>query len=245
MNIDLAVLPEMFCCPYMSKYFHIYCEEEGGPAQTALSELAKELGIYIVGGSLPELEGEQLYNTSYVYDPAGVQIAKHRKTHLFDIDVKGGQSFKESETLTAGSDITVFDTAFGKIGLLICFDMRFHEIAGLLCQEGALAIVVPGAFNMTTGPAHWELLFRQRAVDNQLFTLGVAPARDPQGEYVSYGNSIAVNPWGEVIARCGGEACTLVVDLDFGQVQEIRKQLPIQPARRTDLYCLSKNQLEK
>ena len=237
--LDMAVLPEMFCCPYSNRYFREFGEEHGGEAQSALSALSRELGIYIVGGSIPELCENKVFNTSFVYDDKGREIARHRKVHLFDIDIKNGQKFRESETLCAGDKITTFETPFGIIGLCICFDFRFEEMARIMAQRGASAIVVPGAFNMTTGPAHWELMFRQRAVDNQLFTLGIAPARDESGLYVSYGNSIAVSPWGGIIARCGGEEATLVVDLDFSLNESIREQLPILRSRRTDLYKLS------
>ena len=126
-------------------------------------------GIWLVGGSLPELEGDRVYNTSYVFDPEGRQVAKHRKMHLFDIDVAGGQSFRESATLSPGEQVTVFDTPWGRMGLCICFDLRFEELCRLMVLEGARVLLAPAAFNMTTGPAHWELLLRQRAVDNQCF----------------------------------------------------------------------------
>ena len=118
-DIDLAILPEMFCCPYQNDCFRAYGEEAKGPAQTALSTLAAELGIYIVGGSLPELADGNVYNTSYVYNRQGKCIAKHRKAHLFDIDVVGGQRFMESETLSAGNAVTTFETEFGTMGLCI------------------------------------------------------------------------------------------------------------------------------
>ena len=188
---------------------------------------------------MPEADGERIYNTSFVFDPAGRQAAFHRKMHLFDIDVKGGQRFMESETFTAGDSVTVFDTPFGKLGLCICFDLRFPELARCMALAGARAIVTPAAFNMTTGPAHWELLFRQRAVDNQLFTLGVAPARDEQGPYVSYGNTILCSPWGEVLARAGSAPALLLADVDLNQNESIRAQLPLLSARRTDVYRLS------
>lgn len=235
-EIDLAVLPEMFCCPYSNKFFRAYGEEEGGPAWTALSRLARELGIYLVGGSMPELCGGKVYNTSYAFDRRGGQIAKHRKAHLFDIDVEGGQKFRESETLTPGDAVTVFDTEFGKLGLCICFDFRFQELAKVMADRGARLLVVPAAFNMTTGPAHWELLFRQRAVDNQVFTMGVAPARNEGEEYVSYANSILADPWGTVLARGGAGEEVLVADIDFARTDSIRRQLPIRCARRKDLY---------
>ena len=235
-GVDMAILPEMFCCPYQNDCFIPYGEPENGSAQTALSSLAAELGIYIVGGSLPELAHGKVYNTSFVYGRKGELLAKHRKVHLFDIDVVGGQRFKESDTLSPGNAITTFETEFGKMGLCICFDLRFEELARCMCLQGANVIIVPAAFNMTTGPAHWELLFRQRAVDNQCFTIGVSPARNETATYTAYGNSIAVDPWGTILCRAGSEDCTLYVDLDFSRLHDVRQQLPILSARQTDLY---------
>ena len=236
---QLAVLPEMFCCLYTNEAFRANAEPAGGPVHRAMAGLARETGLWLVAGSMPEADGERTYNTSFVFDPAGRQAAFHRKMHLFDIDVKGGQRFMESETFTAGDSVTVFDTPFGKLGLCICFDLRFPELARCMALAGARAIVTPAAFNMTTGPAHWELLFRQRAVDNQLFTLGVAPARDEQGPYVSYGNTILCSPWGEVLARAGSAPALLLADVDLNQNESIRAQLPLLSARRTDVYRLS------
>ena len=236
---QLAVLPEMFCCLYTNEAFRANAEPAGGPVHTAMAGLARETGLWLVAGSMPEADGERIYNTSFVFDPAGHQAAFHRKMHLFDIDVKGGQRFMESETFTAGDSVTVFDTPFGKLGLCICFDLRFPELARCMALAGARAIVTPAAFNMTTGPAHWELLFRQRAVDNQLFTLGVAPARDEKGPYVSYGNTILCSPWGEVLARAGSAPALLLADVDLNQNESIRAQLPLLSARRTDVYRLS------
>lgn len=235
-GIDMAVLPEMFCCPYSGDCFRAYGERPGGEAWQMLSETARELGIYIVGGSVPELEDERVYNTSFVFDRAGHQIARHRKAHLFDINVTGGQQFRESDTLSPGNEITVFDTDFGRIGLCICFDMRFQEFAKAMGDDGAELIVVPAAFNMTTGPAHWELMFRQRAVDNQIFTLGVAPARNENESYVSYANSILVDPWGTVLAQAGESEEILIAEIDLSLCESIRRQLPIRSARRNDLY---------
>lgn len=231
---DIAVLPEMFCCPYENACFRVFGEAVGGPAQRALSALAAELGMYIVGGSLPELEGERVYNTCYVYGRQGEVLARHRKIHLFDIDVAGGQRFKESDTFSPGQSITTFETEFGLMGLCICFDLRFEELARCMCLRGAQCIFVPAAFNMTTGPAHWDLLFRQRAVDNQCFTVGVSPARDESASYVAYGHSMAADPWGTVLCQAGAEEATLYADLDFSRVSAVRAQLPILSARRTD-----------
>lgn len=234
---DIAVLPEIFNGPYSNDYFRQYAEPVKGKSWQALSHMAKDNQLWLVGGSIPEIDEEgKVYNTSFVFDPEGNQVARHRKMHLFDIDVKGGQSFKESDTFTAGDEVTVFDTPWGKIGLCICFDFRFPELSRLMVLGGAQVLVVPAAFNMTTGPAHWELLFRQRAVDGQCYTVGVAPARDEKGCYVSYGNSIAVSPWGDVLWRAGAEEIFQVVELDMEQVQQVRQQLPLLSARREDVY---------
>ena len=235
---EFVMLPEMFCCPYENGAFRPYGEEQDGPAQRALSALAAELGIWIVGGSVPELEGNRVYNTSFVYDSAGRQVARHRKMHLFDISVEGGQTFRESDTLSPGGEITVFDTPWGKMGLCICFDLRFEELARLMALRGARVIFVPAAFNMTTGPAHWELLFRQRAVDNQLFTVGTSPARSESETYVAWGHSIVCDPWGSVLHQCGAEEEILITSLDLHRVESVRRQLPILRARREDIYFM-------
>lgn len=235
---DVAVLPEMFCCPYDNGCFRAYGEELGGAAQLALSSAAKFYSILVVGGSVPELENGRVYNTSFVYGRDGALLARHRKAHLFDIDVAGGQRFRESDTLSPGNQITTFDTEFGVMGLCICFDLRFEELARCMALRGAKVLFVPAAFNMTTGPAHWELLFRQRAVDNQCFTVGVSPARNESASYIAYGNSLAVDPWGRVLVRASSEETSLYVDLDLSQIDAVRAQLPILAARRTDLYEL-------
>ena len=235
-DIDLAILPEMFCCPYDNACFRDYGEEMGGEAYTALSALAKERGIYLVGGSVPELTEGKVYNTCYVFDPQGKCIARHRKTHLFDIDVEGGQRFCESDVLTAGRDVTTFETPWGLMGVCICFDFRFEELSRLMALRGAQVLFVPAAFNMTTGPAHWQLLFRQRAVDNQCFTVGTSPARDEKASYVAWGHSIVCDPWGSVVSELDEGEHVAVIDLDLSRVSAIRRQLPIMSARRTDLY---------
>ena len=233
---ELAILPEMFCCPYSNASFRANAEEAGGLIHAAMAEAARKAGLWLVAGSMPELADGKIYNTSFVFDSSGHQVAFHRKVHLFDIDVQGGQRFFESETLSAGNRATVFDTPFGRLGLCICFDIRFPELARVMALAGAQAMIVPAAFNMTTGPAHWELAFRQRAVDNQFFTLGVAPARDEEGTYVSYGNSIACDPWGTVIARAGSGEEQLLVELDFSCNEAVRRQLPLLSARRPAVY---------
>lgn len=166
-----------------------------------------ELGLYLVGGTVPELSEGRIYNTSYVYGPDGRQLAKHRKAHLFDIDVQGdsGSGSRTPSPREMPSPPSRRPSApWG------CASLRpaVRGAGPVHVPAGAKVIFVPAAFNMTTGPAHWELLFRQRAVDNQCFTVGVSPARDEQGSYVAYGNSIAVDPWGAVLCRAGAEETT-------------------------------------
>ena len=149
---DFVLLPEMFCCPYQTQNFPVYAEKEGGPAWEMMAGLAKACGIYLIAGSMPERDAQgNIFNTSYVFDRQGRQIGKHRKVHLFDIDVKGGQQFKESDTLTPGNRDTVFDTEFGKMGVCICYDIRFPEMLRMMVNDGTRMVFVPAAFNMTTG----------------------------------------------------------------------------------------------
>lgn len=144
--------------------------------------------------------------------------------------------------LSAGEDVTVFDTPFCKVGLCICYDYRFPELARLMALKGAQIIIVPAAFNMTTGPAHWEIMFRSRSLDNQIYSVGVAPARDENGGYVSYANSIAVSPWGDVIKRFGEKEQLEITELDLDRVYEIREQLPLLKHRREDVYILKETE---
>lgn len=241
-NPDCVILPEMFCCPYQTENFPIYAEKEGGPVWQQLSGYAKQYGIYLIGGSMPEKDAEgNVYNTSYIFDREGKQIGKHRKVHLFDIDIKGGQTFKESDTLTAGDSDTVFDTEFGKIGVMLCFDIRFPELSRMMVNDGAKVIFVPAAFNMTTGPAHWELSFRTRALDNQIYMVGCAPARDVSAGYISWGHSIVTDPWGRVIDMLDEKKGILLAELDMDYEEQVREELPLLKSRRKDIYQLSQN----
>lgn len=236
-NIDFVVLPEMFCCPYQTKNFPIYAEMEKESVWKSISQYAKEYKIYIVAGSMPEKdEHGKVFNTSYVFNRDGEQIAKHRKAHLFDINVKGGQQFKESDTLTAGNAYTVFDTEFGKMGVCICYDIRFPEMIRIMSINGARMVFVPAAFNMTTGPAHWEISFRTRALDNQIYMLGCAPMRDPESGYISWGHSILTNPWGQVVKQLDEKEGILISDIDLDYEDEIRDQLPLLKHLRRDIY---------
>ena len=242
MGADVIALPEMFACPYAVGNFPVYAQEERGPLWQTCRETARRLHVYLSAGTMPERDlSGKIYNTAYVFDRQGNPIGKHRKMHLFDIAVEGGQHFQESATLSAGDQVTVFDTEFGRFGLCICYDFRFPELGRLMALEGAQVILVPAAFNMTTGPAHWELMFRSQAVNNQVFAVGTATARDESGDYVSWGHSIVADPWGSVAAQMDEKAGIQVTDIDLDKVTAVREQLPLLKHRRTDIYTLKKN----
>jgi len=239
-QIDLVTLPEMFACPYKTSSFPIFAEEEQGQLWNICSQLAKQYQVYLSAGSIPEKDqAGNIYNTAYVFNRQGEQIAKHRKMHLFDIDIKDGQRFKESDTLSAGSQATVFDTEFCRMGLCICYDFRFPELARIMVDQGAKILLVPAAFNMTTGPAHWEIMFRSRAIDNQVYAIGTATARDLSSKYISWGHSIIVSPWGEVISQMDEKEGFTIQELNLDTVEQIRGQLPLLMHRRSDVYTLS------
>lgn len=238
LGANIIVLPEMFSCPYDNSYFPTYAEYDYEHTYNFLSNLAKVNNIYLVAGSVPEKHNNNIYNTSYVFDRNGNNIAKHRKIHLFDINIKNRQKFKESDTLSPGNNITVFDTEFGKIGLCICYDFRFPELARLMVNKGAQAIIVPASFNMTTGPAHWDIMFKSRAIDNQVYTIGCSPARDSTSTYVSYGHSLVISPFGETICELDEKEACITCEIDLDYVDKIRDELPLLMHRRIDLYNL-------
>lgn len=240
---DLAVLPEMFNCPYENEKFIEYAERlEDSQTLKEIAEIAKEENIHVLAGSIPELERDDendtdsIYNTAVFFDNNGKQLGKHRKMHLFDIDVKGKIYFKESDTLSAGNDFTIINTDLARIGIGICYDIRFVELSRIMALNGAEILIFPGAFNLTTGPAHWELLFRSRALDNQVYAIGVAPALDNDASYNSYGHSIVVNPWGEVIEELDYGEELKIVEIDLDEIKRVREEIPVLKNRRVDLY---------
>ena len=256
---QLAVLPEIWNSPYATAAFPEYAEilpnigdsDSESPSPKILIDAAKDLGMWVVGGSIPEKveeDGEEkIYNTCLVLSPEGEIVAKHRKMHLFDIDVPGGIRFFESETLSPGETVSHFTTPFGEIGLGICYDIRFAEYAMLLRQKYNCAILIyPGAFNMTTGPPHWELLQRARAIDNQCFVMMASAARteDPGDEnakyphYTAWGHSTIVSPWGDVLATIDEKEGIVIADLDLSKVEQVRGGIPIGNQKRNDIYKL-------
>ncbi|XP_023338709.1 omega-amidase NIT2 [Eurytemora carolleeae] len=230
-------LPECFNSPYGTKYFQDYSESiPDGPSSKLLSETARACKVYLIGGSIPETSEGKLYNTSTVWCPEGNLLVVHRKIHLFDIDVPGKITFKESDALSPGNTFTTFDTPWCKIGVGICYDIRFAELAQVYRDKGCKLLVYPGAFNMTTGPAHWELLGRGRALDNQVYVATPSPARDTSSEYIAWGHSSIISPWGEVVSSTDEKESIVYADIDLDFLESVRGQIPISKQKRSDLY---------
>ena len=258
----LLMLPEVWNAPYAAARFAEYAEpipepgasllEGPSPSLAVVAQLAKRHGVGVIAGSIPEQGSDGLiYNTSTVIDPLGRLLVKHRKVHLFDVDVPGGICFRESDSLSAGKAITVLPGAGDPLatglaeppglGLLICYDIRFPELSLLMQQRfGCTLLACPAAFNTTTGPRHWHLMMRARAVDTQCFVLACSSARPPEGDggYPSYGHSLVVDPWGTVIAEAGIDEQVLHAEIDLGQVSLARRAIPTSNQRRADVYRL-------
>ncbi|KAF7513302.1 hypothetical protein GJ744_009723 [Endocarpon pusillum] len=200
-----------------------------------------------VGIHEPADGGKKVKNTLIWINEHGNVTSHYQKLHLFDVNLPGGPVLKESNSVEAGKDIVPpIDTPIGKIGLMICFDLRFPEISLRLMRQGAQVLVYPSAFTVPTGKAHWETLLRGRAIENQAFVFAASQCGRHNGKRVSYGDSIVIGPWGDVIGRLervedadaeregGREPQLLLVDLDLGLVEKARRELPLR--RRTDVY---------
>lgn len=199
--------------------------------------MAKEKGVYLVGGSIPEAEGKKFYNTSLTFNPAGELLATHRKVHLFDIDIPGKIKFKESDVLSPGNKITIVDLPeYGKIAIAICYDIRFPELATIASRHGAFALIYPGAFNTTTGPLHWRLQGQARAMDNQVYVAMCSPARDMEASYHAYGHSLVVDPNAEVLVEAKEGEEIVFAELKGEVIEQTRRGIPITTQRRFDVY---------
>lgn len=237
-NLDLIVLPECFNSPYSVKLFKKYGEDiPNGETTKFLSSLANKYQINVIGGSYPESHHNQVFNTSTVFNKSGNLIAQHRKAHLFNIDIPNKITFQESRVLNAGDKHTQFALpGFGSLGLGICYDLRFPELAMMAARRGAFAMVYPGAFNTITGPLHWEALARARAIDNQLYVVLCSPARDLSAKYHAYGHSLVVDPMGKVVVEAGEGEETIYCELEPELIAETRRSIPVNEQRRFDIY---------
>lgn len=247
----IVVLPECFNSPYGCDYFPSYAEQllplpptaEQSPSFHALSAMAKETGTYLIAGSIPELVVEEqekkkrYYNTSLVFGPGGDLLATHRKVHLFDIDIPGKITFRESDVLTAGDKVTIVDLPeYGKVAVAICYDIRFPELGLIAARKGCFALIYPGAFNLTTGPLHWKLQGQARAMDNQVYVALCSPARDMSATYHAWGHSLVVDPMAQVLVEAEEKETIVVADLTGEKIEETRRGIPLNTQRRFDVY---------
>jgi predicted amidohydrolase len=229
---QLVVLPECFNCPYGTKYFKDYAEvaAPGNPTFDAMAAAARDNKVWLVAGSFPEIDSQaRLFNSSVTFSPAGTAVNVHRKVHLFKINTETVK-VDESEVLTAGrtaNAVTMPELGGLKMGVGICFDIRFPQMAMQYSLQGTSLLVYPGAFNMVTGPVHWQLTAQGRAIDSQQFVLLCSPARDESAEYVAWGHSLVVDPWGTVVASLTEAEGVLCADLDLSLVEKTRARLPI------------------
>jgi len=223
----LVVLPEVFAWRGARAEEGASAEAIPGPTSERLAAIARRLRIHLVGGSLLERSDERRpYNTSVLFGPQGDILASYRKLHLFDVDIAGHVSIRESETRRPGDDVVTVPTALGTIGLTVCYDLRFPELSRRLTTAGAEIITVPSAFTFPTGAAHWEILLRARAIENQVYV--IAPdqvGKSPSG-VTDFGNSMIVDPWGTPLARAADREMVVLAEIDRDQQARIRRELP-------------------
>jgi len=196
--------------------------------------MARELGITLLGGSILEsgAPGGRLYNTSVLHGPDGKRLAVYRKMHLFDVEVGDGQTYRESAAVAPGTEVVVTDSPVGKVGLSVCYDLRFPELYRKQSEAGAVLLTVPAAFTLATGKDHWEVLLRARAIENQAYVIAPAQQGRHPKERMTWGHAMVVDPWGLVTARCSEGEGVAVAELDLELLSRIRKSLPALQHRR-------------
>ena len=240
-DADLAALPEVFT--YLGSAPGRIASAEPVPGQTTdrLATIARDRSMWVLGGSLIEKDGERIYNTSTLFDRTGELVARYRKIHLYDVDLAGQPPFRESATFAPGDQLVTHETDVARVGLSICYDLRFPELYRGLMVLGAEVLMVPAQFQHETGKDHWEVLLRARAIENQCFV--VAPGQwgtfgAPEKGRRSFGNSMAIDPWGRVLVRAPEESDGVwSAELDLGELRRIRQSLPALQHRRLGLTC--------
>ena len=239
---DIATLPEFFA--YLGPDVRIPQIAEalpGGPASTLLSTVARERQMWILGGSIHERDGGRTYNTAPLFDRSGELVGSYRKIHLFDVDLEGQPPFRESATFTPGTELVTHPVEDLRIGLSICYDLRFPELFRGLMTLGTELVLLPAQFQHQTGVAHWEQLLRARAIENQCFVAASAQWGEfgsPQESRRSYGHSMIVGPWGDVLVHAPEEGSGVwFADLDLAELRRVRKVLPALEHRRLGLIC--------
>jgi deaminated glutathione amidase len=223
----LALLPEKFNVIGTREQLVAGAEPLDGPTVTWARDLARELAIDLVAGSIVERRAghDKLANTSVHIGPDGEVRAAYRKIHMFDVTV-GGREYRESESEEAGEEIVTSKAGDVSLGLTVCYDLRFPELYRILAVRGARVLTVPSAFTAVTGAAHWDTLVRARAIENQAFVVAADQIGVHPGGNESYGGSQIVDPWGDVLTRAEDDECFVAADLDFSRQDEVRATLP-------------------
>ncbi len=235
---DVVVLPEKWNGIGDAAYYHDTAEPvEGGESVTAMSRWARTHGITLVGGSIVELrEGrEKRSNTSLVFDSDGEIVATYRKIHLFDVEV-GGVVYRESESEEPGEEAVVVEAEDWKLGLSVCYDVRFPELYRILALDGAQLVTVPAHFTTPTGKDHWHVLLRARAIENQLYVAAAAQIGETLPGKPAYGRSLIVDPWGLVVAQAADQETVISAELDRAHLEGIRAKLPSLANRQANAY---------
>jgi len=233
----LAVLPEKFNVLGGPDDLRGGAEPIPGPTTDWAAGLARELGLWLVAGSIVERRPgeEKLGNTSVLAGPDGELHATYRKIHLFDVEV-GGTVYRESDAEAPGDEVVVADAGGLELGMAVCYDLRFPELFRIMAVRGARAISLPAAFTVPTGRAHWEILVRARAIENQAFVIAAGQIGSHPPDHQSYGHSLIAGPWGEVLAQAPDEECFVAADLDLDAQQQVREKLPSLAHRRPGAY---------
>ncbi|KRZ24729.1 Omega-amidase NIT2 [Trichinella pseudospiralis] len=233
----MVLLPECFNSPFGHEYFPKYAEFlQDGPTVKQLSNFAKQNDVYIIGGSMPELLNGGFYNSCPLINSDGKLAGTYHKMHLFDVDLPNVLQFKESDIISPGNHPVVFTTEFCKIGIGICYDVRFSELAYLYEEEDCKLLVYPSAFSKATGRLHWELLARSRAAENQCYVAMCSPARDETCAFPAWGYSIVTNPLGEIECMAKESEEIVYADINLKKVDDVRKAMPLMKHRRHDVY---------
>jgi deaminated glutathione amidase len=237
---DLAALPEVWPRQGSARQIREAAELVPGHRTELLAEVAARHRMWVHGGSVLERDGERIFNTSVVFDRSGELIATYRKIHLFDADPPGAVPSRESTVFTPGDQVVTAETEFGRVGLSICYDVRFPELYRALAVQGATIMFVPAAFRYETGIYHWEPLLRARAIEDQAFVVAAAQSGTwgpPGRERRNFGHSLVADPWGRVLVEAPDGPGVTFVELDLGQVQHTREVLPALRHRRLQPSC--------
>jgi predicted amidohydrolase len=207
--------------------------ESEHPAIPAFQALAKDLDIWLHGGTLAIKVGDKIANRAYVFAPDGSIAATYDKIHMFDVDLPNGESYRESATFSPGAEKVRVDLPWGGLGLTTCYDVRFPYLYRALAQDGALFLAVPAAFTVPTGQAHWEVLLRARAIENGCYVFAPAQTGTHFGGRQTYGHALIIDPWGEVVDDAGEEPGFIIADIDPAKVMEARSRVPSLTHTRT------------